>query len=178
VVVAQEGGRTTLHKPTGTRYIRPRRDEPAEAKLEGSWTTTEELSTGDMLIVHDQGAWFSVWMLWDAGGDFGGHYINFERPWTRSRFGFDTQTLALDIVVFAEQPWRWKDRDEFDRLVELGLIAPEEQTAVLEAAVKVIREVENGAGVFGPEWRRPPPHSVTPVLPGEEWAIVVDGNEP
>jgi uncharacterized protein len=60
---------------------------------------------------------------------FRGWYVNLQAPLARSGVGFDTVDHALDVVVSPDRSWTWKDEDELERFVEVGLFTPAEARA-------------------------------------------------
>jgi hypothetical protein len=73
----------------------------------------------DMLVFIPPGAAHSVWFFWDPrGGDFYGWYVNLEEPsvlWSDGELaGVDTTDQDLDLWVWPDRSWEWKDEDEFE----------------------------------------------------------------
>lgn len=68
---------------------------------------------GGVLILTPPGAYHSVWWFFTSSGAFHGWYINLERPLGRWTSGYDLQDQALDIWVWPDYRWEWKDEDEF-----------------------------------------------------------------
>jgi hypothetical protein len=75
--------------------------------------------------------------------------------------------LMLDLVVELDGSWRWKDRREFDAVVERGLLDRSTVDRVLTEADGVIERIEANAAPFNEDWHRwrPPAHWETPRLP-------------
>lgn len=114
--------------------------------------------------------WHSVWPMWSEGTwEFLCWYVNFQRPAQRTRFGWDTSDLALDIVVLPDRSWHWKDEDHFQILKDLGVMSDAEAESVLRDADIVIADVERGAFPFDADWSawRPDPGWGTPLLPAD-----------
>jgi predicted RNA-binding protein associated with RNAse of E/G family len=67
---------------------------------------------------------WSLWVFWDEGiENVLGCYINIDSAYERTRFGFDTWDMFLDVVVEADRKsWRYKDEDEFDDAIKADLI--------------------------------------------------------
>lgn len=84
--------------------------------LSGEWSTADHCwHTNRVIRLTPFARQFSVDHYWDEATDeFLGYQINFQTPLRRSRFGFDTLDLELDIVVEPNGSWRWKDAAEFE----------------------------------------------------------------
>jgi hypothetical protein len=54
---------------------------------------------------------FSVHRYWDSDGEPLRWYVNFERPFQRTRIGIDTFDLLVDLVIRPDRSgWEWKDQ--------------------------------------------------------------------
>src|SRR5205085_851562 len=62
-------------------------------------------------------------LFWNVERDeFVGYYVNLQEPLRKSSaMCFDSFDHTLDIVIAPDSSWRWKDSDELDFAVELGL---------------------------------------------------------
>lgn len=99
----------------------------------------------------------AVGHFWDdASGEFLCHYINLQEPLRRSRVGFDSSDHVLDVVVDTDGNWRWKDQDELEEAVGLGLFSKAEARAIREEGERVIATF---ASLFPTGWEswRPDP---------------------
>ncbi|MBK5221736.1 MAG: DUF402 domain-containing protein [Acidimicrobiia bacterium] len=160
--------------PEGSPYIRPG-PAPSTSKLDGSWDVIERAADWHTLIAHDLGAWCSTWLMWDSSGVFGGWYVDFHLPWRASALGYDTTSLAVDIVVGAGGDWAWKDREELDDLVERGVVADTDRAMALREAEGAIDVIENRRGVFSDEWtwiRETSLRSMAPLAMPAGWSEV------
>lgn len=111
-------------------------------------------------------AWYSVWLSWDDDGKHLGWYVNFQEPFRRTKVGFQTMDLMLDIVVQPDRTWEMKDEDEFSELLARSLISQETAERVEEAVATVLSAIQRGAVPFNEEWVkwRPDPSWPTPRL--------------
>lgn len=76
-------------------------------------------------------------------------YVNFERPYERTRIGIDTFDLLLDLVVAPDlSRWDWKDEDEYAHGRRLGLIGDQEHRRVEGARARAVALLESGGGPF------------------------------
>ena len=69
----------------------------------------------------------AVLALMDGEHAFLGWYVNLEDPPRASRFGFDTTDHVLDVLVPPDRStWTWKDEDELEEAVALGIFTSEQ----------------------------------------------------
>jgi predicted RNA-binding protein associated with RNAse of E/G family len=74
----------------------------------------------------------------DASGAFRGYYINLQAPIIRSPYGFDSLDHVLDIVIDPDGTWHWKDEDEFNEAITLGLFTKREALEIRAEGERVI----------------------------------------
>lgn len=97
-------------------------------------------------------------------------YVNFERPFRRTRIGIDTFDLLLDLVVAPDlSSWTWKDEDEYAQGRRLGLIGDAEHRRVEQARLRAVALIESAGGPFAQDWSRwrVDPDWPLPTLPGD-----------
>ena len=136
----------------------------------------------DTLHVFTPGRWSRVDLGWAADGEFLGWYVNFELPpapaLTLSAVPvLTTMDLVLDRYVHPDGSTEWKDRDEFDRAVDDGLLDASLRPVLAAEADAVAADQVAARGAFDPRWQRfrPPSHWAAPHLPrpyragGELW---------
>jgi hypothetical protein len=95
-------------------------------------------------------------------------YINFQRPYRRTRIGVDTFDLLIDLVVAPDRSrWDWKDEDEYAQARRLGLIGDAEHRRVERARERAVALVESGGGPPAQDWSawRVAPSWPNPALP-------------
>jgi hypothetical protein len=97
-------------------------------------------------------------------------YINLEDPLRRTSQGFDFLDLFLDVIVKPDlSGWHWKDEDELEEAVSLGLISEEKAAAMRTEGERVVAWLRSGKSPFnGWEKWRPDPSWKVPVLP-DDW---------
>jgi hypothetical protein len=97
-------------------------------------------------------------------------YVNLEDPLRRSPVGFDTLDHKLDAIVELDGSWRWKDEDQFDEIIERGLLDPEDARSLRAEAEDAVRRILAREPPFDRDWFgwRPDPAWPTPTLP-EGW---------
>jgi len=100
---------------------------------------------------------YSVWWFRDEQDRFANWYVNLEQPGVRwddgELAGVDMVDQDLDVVVFPDLSWQWKDEEEFaERLAcpEHYWVADAE--AVRAEGERVIKLVEAGEFPFDGTW--------------------------
>jgi hypothetical protein len=79
------------------------------------------------LGLHVPGEQHSVIVIYDPPPGYGPWYINIESDLERTERGFEYEEHVLDIVVERDlSAWRWKDEDELEQAVTLGMFTPEQ----------------------------------------------------
>jgi hypothetical protein len=121
------------------------------------------------LRLHRPGEAHSTIAFW-RGGSFDGWYINLEEPWRASRFGFDYLDHKLDLIIWADGSWEWKDEEELDEAVARGILTSLEAREIRDEGERVLAQYEIGASPFRDGWEewRPDPRVPVPALP-EGW---------
>lgn len=99
----------------------------------------------------------SVWWFWDQRGTFHGWYVNLEEPSVLWRdgdlIGVDTTDQDLDVWVYPDRSWEWKDEDEFEeRSAYPDHYWVREPGAVRAEGERLIGLVEAGAFPFDGRW--------------------------
>jgi predicted RNA-binding protein associated with RNAse of E/G family len=121
-----------------------------------------------VLVFMPPHAAYSVWWFFAPDGSFTGWYGNLEEPYTRWPGGVDTVDHALDLWVEPDRTWRWKDEDEFTKLIGHPVFWNTEQAAQIRAeGERLIKLVEAGEFPFDGTWcdERPDPGWPTLVRP-------------
>ncbi len=177
-VVHDDEGRIVLWIPKGTRWMAPstpptRRREPtrgerlATSAALGDWVFTESEWRVSTLSLMSDGDWHAVWVSWLDSGEHCGWYINLQKPYRRTSFGFETMDMMLDVIVETDRTWYLKDEDELAIFVERGVFDPALAERVRAEALRVAGRAERNEPPFSepwPEWR-PDPAWPRPELP-------------
>ena len=110
----------------------------------------------DVLMLVLPGAAHAVYVMWEAGQTtLKCWYIDLQEPLRRTAIGFDTNDHLLDIVISADRSvWRWKDEDEFEEAVRLGVFSQEEAQAIRAEGERVIERFLAGQSPFCDGWER------------------------
>lgn len=99
--------------------------------------------TNRFLIILEPQKFFSTIYIWNhRSGEFVCYYINFQLPFKRTRLGFDTLDLDLDIVIESDYTWHWKDVDDYQRAIARGGIRHEWISGVEHARKEVASRLE------------------------------------
>jgi len=108
---------------------------------------------------------YSIWLLWTPAWEFKYYYVNLEAPYARSAVGFDSRDHVLDVCVRADRTWYYKDQDELDTRVEVGLVTA-------QAAAEVRRDAEHAVALID-GWQRPFSSRLELWRPDPAWAAPV-----
>lgn len=173
-VVSDDGVRLLGWLPADTPLVRTRladgRDQRA-APLEVRFRLPRErylghwLRTSTLRLV-DEEHWSSVWWFFEPDGTFRNWYVNLEVPLGRTESTVDRCDGALDVEVFPDRTWRWKDEDEAAAAVDAGKYTAEQMATLRAEGERMIALAEAGAFPFDGTYCdfRPDPDWATPVL--------------
>ncbi|MFJ6404432.1 DUF402 domain-containing protein [Streptomyces hydrogenans] len=149
---------TPVHdEPLATRYTAPRTTERAR------WA-----GSGVLKLARPGDPW-SVWLFWDRGWRFRSWYVNLEAPRRRWSGGLDSEDHFLDISVYPDHSWLWRDEDEFAQAQRSGLMDAGSAARVEAAGAAAVRLVEEWGTPFRDGWEewRPDPSWTVPALPAD-----------
>lgn len=150
---------TRLHaEPLRTRYTKPR-----TVQLD-RW-----FGTGVLKLARPGEPW-SVWLFWEPGWRFKNWYVNLEAPLARWVGGVDSEDHFLDICVYPDRSWDWRDEDEFAQAQHDGLIGPQLAERVRQAGRSAVEVIGAWGTPFSDGWQnwRPDPSWTVPPLP-DDW---------
>ncbi|MFE9093982.1 DUF402 domain-containing protein [Streptomyces sp. NPDC007264] len=150
---------TPLHaEPLESRYTKPR-----TVQLD-RWS-----GTGVLKLARPGVPW-SVWLFWDPGWRFKNWYVNLEAPLVRWSGGVDSEDHFLDICVYPDRSWGWRDEDEFAQAQRDGLMDARLADRVREAGRSAEEVIRTWGPPFSDGWQhwRPDPSWPVPPLP-EDW---------
>ena len=135
-MVEDSSERVLAYVPHGVRWFgapapAAGRTERVRATVRAETAVTGHLIPwrNHMLRVLLPGQPFSVWQFWSPEWEFKSYYVNLEAPFARSAVGFDSSDHVLDVCVRADRTWYFKDQDELDARVEVGLVDAEAASA-------------------------------------------------
>jgi len=130
--------------------------------------------TNRLLIFLEPEKYFACCIFWNhTSNQFGCYYINFQLPIHRSRCGFDTLDLDLDIVIDAQYNWKWKDLEEYNAGIKEGGILAEWVEGIESSKNDVFDRIDKRSYPLDGSWLewQPPKDWIPPKLP-KEWHIV------
>lgn len=144
------GGRPTVNDLIST--------EPIEL-VAGVWEKT------DVLMLIKPGTSHATYVMWDPGQTrFRCWYVNLQDPLRRTTIGFDSMDHILDIVIRPDRSeWRWKDEDELEDAVSVGLYTPKEAHSIRAEGERVIQQMQANQPPFCDGWEN--------WSPPDEWEI-------
>ena len=110
----------------------------------------------------------SVWFFRDDHGRFKNWYVNLEYGALRwddgDVAGVDVIDTDLDVVVYPDRSWEWKDEDEFaERLAHPGHYWVRDEAAVRAEGRRVIKLIEAGDFPFDGTWTDFQPDPAWPI---------------
>ena len=109
-------------------------------------------SDNHVLILTPPDSWHSVWLFWSSEWQFKTWYVNFQSPIRRMHRGVQIHDYALDIVVYPDMSWSWKDMDEFEELVARGFFTVEQVSSIRAEADRMTRTIGSGGPPFCDGW--------------------------
>lgn len=104
---------------------------------------------------------YAIQLYWDERTwEFRCWYINFQVPFQRSRLGFESTDLTLDLVIAPDlRTWQWKDEDEFAQGIEIGWYTVEQLGELKACGEAVLEHAKRREPPFDepwPNWRPDP----------------------
>jgi hypothetical protein len=109
----------------------------------------------------------TVELFWGEDWTFRGWYVNLQAPLRIHGSFFDTTDFALDVTVDPSGAWAWKDEDDFERAIELGVLDDAAAAEVRAEGERVIAERPWPTG--WENWR--PPAEWQPLPLPEDWHV-------
>ncbi len=120
-----------------------------------AWTMAERKwhTEGTLRIKNPRTMW-SLWVFWESGmSAIRSWYINVDAAYSRTRFGFDTMDMILDVVVQADRKsWRYKDEDELAEALAAELITEYQAQEIQNAAAQALEIVAMNRPPFDNVW--------------------------
>jgi hypothetical protein len=144
------------------------RSLPYRERFAVPWRIGDGVFAGlSALLLTRPGAGHAFMPFWRDGGEFAAWYVNIQTPLERTRWGFDTEDLVLDLV-FENGVVRWKDEDELEQAVELGRFTPAQAAEIRREGERAVATIEAGEWPLGSGWEawRPDPSWRPATLPG------------
>lgn len=154
--------------PAGRPRAATRGERLTRCLLKEDWDLVDHEWDVSTLMLMEPGALNATWVSFLENGEHWGWYVNLQRPFVRTETGVTTMDLALDVLIAPDcSEWRWKDEDEFQLLVDAGLLEGDEAAAVRAEALRVIERAQAQESPFSDDWPRwtPDPAWQQPTLP-------------
>lgn len=109
--------------------------------------------TNRILILTEPGKYYSTILFWeDKSDEFLCYYINFQIPFQRSAFGIDSLDLDLDLIIHPDLSFEWKDVDDYEKGIEMGVILPEWVEQVESAKTELFDKLSKREYPFDGSW--------------------------
>jgi hypothetical protein len=115
-----------------------------------------------------EGARHSIDLYWTADWQHMSWYVNLQLPTKIADHRVDTTDQALDVLAFPDGTWRWKDEDELQEAVELGIWTEAQAAEIRAEGERVIAEAPWPTGFE--DWR--PPEDWGPLGLPRDWHVV------
>jgi Protein of unknown function (DUF402) len=172
IIVQDSHDLIAIYWQAGTPNMIPdKRSTPRDLLLNNIRLVPHHWTDTDVLLLVKPGSAYDVEVMWEAG-----HkklccwYVNLQEPLRRTKLGFDTMDQLLDIVISADKStWHWKDEDEFNEAVSVGVFSSEEARKIREEGEHVIDLLTTRQTPFYDDWEnwRPPMNwAIPPLLEG------------
>jgi hypothetical protein len=179
IVVQDTSELLALYIPRGAHWKQARSFDDKKvstlSRKTGEWKLADTIWQGEgRLRLAVPGSQYSVLAFWnDNHTALNCWYINLEDPLTRTARGFDYMDQLLDIIVEPDlKNWHWKDEDEFQEAIDLGLIPPQQAKMFRAEGEKALKLLQSGNSIYNSwEYWQPDPSWQVPVLP-EGWEMV------
>jgi len=173
IIVRDSPELVAVYWPAGTPNMIPvERTSPRDLLLDQIQLVPQTWTDTDVLMLVPNGASHAIYAMWKTGqAKLLCWYINLQEPLRRTKLGFDSMDHFLDIVISADRStWHWKDEDEFNEAVELGIFSPDEASAIRSEGERALQLLRTDNAQFYDRWEnwRPPSEwGIPPLL--EDW---------
>jgi predicted RNA-binding protein associated with RNAse of E/G family len=107
-------------------------------------------------------------LLWDEDWQPLHWYVNLQAPLRRTRVGFDLVDHILDVIVSIDRSAvRWKDEDELQQAIALGMFTAEEADRFRSQGERAVARLVGREPPFHRDWTdwRPDPSWTPAELP-------------
>lgn len=155
-VVRDDPGLIAIYWQAGTPNKHPsRRVSPGDLlTIECPQLIDDHWIDTDVLMLVPPAAYHAIYAMWEAGTTrLNCWYVNLQSPFHRTTVGFDSDDYMLDIVIDPDlRNWRWKDEDEFQEAVALGVYSREQAQEIRAEGETVIRQMQAGTEPFHDGW--------------------------
>jgi len=175
LVVADDPGLLVSYLPEGARFGFPDGPWPTRDGRH-PWHGRGVWEGHGVLMLQRPGDRYAVWHFWDGPERrFTGWYLNLQEPYRRTRLGYDTQDLELDVWIPADGDgsWSFKDDEVLEERVDEGRFTAAEVEGIRAEGARIGALLDAGQRWWDEAWSRwgPPPDWATQPLP-EGWDVV------
>ena len=124
------------------------------AAKSGDWTLRlSAWHTNRLLMLMEPDTYYATCYIWHHKTDeFQSYYVNFQLPYRRTDWGFDTLDLDLDLVVDPAFIWHWKDEDVYREAIREGVIQQTWIDGVAQAQDEVLVRIQKRHYPFDGSW--------------------------
>lgn len=170
-VVEDAEDRRLFHVAARTTFKSPRSGEGAWLRLPtADWTLADRAwsSARPILSFALDGLGSAFLLFWDGAWRPLHWYVNLQTPLRRTRLGFDYTDHVLDLLVSLDgSSVAWKDEEELEAAVGLGLYSAEDAAAFRAEGARSAERLVGGEPPFDHDWTtwRPDPAWSIPELP-------------
>jgi predicted RNA-binding protein associated with RNAse of E/G family len=175
VVVEDDPSQQLLYIPLGAGLKYAVDQEGRELRLYADrWTLGDHRATRHFLSFCWPDRRHAVLAVWDASWNFAGWYVNIETPLGRTATTYDYVDHCLDVLIPPDRStWTWKDEDELEEAVALGIFSPANAEAFRAEGTAAVERIIGGEQPFDRDWSdwRPDPSWQRSHLP-DSWEIV------
>ncbi len=144
-----------VYWPAGTPNMIPvKRTSPRDLLLDEIQLVPQTWIETDVLMLVPNGASHAIYAMRKTGQPkLLCWYINLQEPLRRTKLGFDSMDHLLDIVISPDRStWHWKDEDEFDEAVKLGVFSLDEVNAIRIEGERAVQSFRPGNTQFYEHW--------------------------
>jgi predicted RNA-binding protein associated with RNAse of E/G family len=168
IVVQDDQDQRILYTPNGIQLMAAGKDGRKLRLPEGEWDLLEQTWTkGPILSFSWPSMAHAILLFFRPDWAPRIWYVNVEAPLRPTALGFDTEERVLDIVVGSDlSSWEWKDEEELEEAVRLGIFTPEEAREFRDEGEAALRRLLGREPPFDRDWTtwRPDPRWPVPEL--------------
>jgi hypothetical protein len=153
--------------PTGAPFGYTPGPWPTETGLH-PWQPRAAWEGHGTLVVQRPGDAYSVWHFWSGDvREFSCWYLNLQAPLRRTSIGYDTQDHELDVVVFPDGQWLFKDDEKMEQRIREGRYSADEVVAIRALGDRITAMLDADEAWWSPEFTMwtPDPSWGVPALP-------------
>jgi protein associated with RNAse G/E len=127
--------------------------------------------TNRLLLIFEPQKYYSIILFWNhQSNDFLCYYVNFQLPFKRNLSAVDTLDLDLDLIINPDLSYEWKDIEDYQNAIALGIILPEWSRGIESGTDEIMEILERRQYPFDGSWLdwKPDPAWQPPTLP-QNW---------